>query len=211
MKEIYKTNRLTIAVIAFALVIIIGLITYKRPDVKYMLSPAESIALLKDTTLVVTPLKAAALLADSAGKTVFIDVRNSMAFKKGHVKNAVNIPVRDLYSKKSKSMLRELGKSGQNAILYGETQQQASGPWFMLRQTGFANVLLFSGSYAQLDMNADSITRLMPQFSETPRIDTLALKKITSPVPAITEAPVAKPVRKAVIPVRQEVSSGGGC
>jgi len=213
MDELNKTNRLTIIVIAFVLVIIVGLITFRRPDVKYVLTPAESLALLNNPEFVITPEQASAILKDSAGKTVFIDVRNSMAFDRNHVKNAINIPVRELFSKKNKNVLRDLEKAGQTIILYGETQQQANGPWLMLRQTGFKNVLLFTGTFAQLDTShPDSLTRILPQLSETPLIDTAALKLVSSPAAtAKNMSEPAKPVKKAVIPVKKTKSSGGGC
>jgi rhodanese-related sulfurtransferase len=210
MDELNKTNRLTITVIIIVLVIITGLITFRRPDVKYTLSPVESLALLNDTTLFITPEKAVTLLKDSAGKNVFIDIRNSIAFDQIHVKNAVNIPVRELFTRKSKSIFREIEKSGQTAIVYGETQQQANGPWLMLRQTGYKNVLLFTGNFNQLDFPyTDSLTRLLPQYSETPLIDTAALNSIS--LPTGTNKIEAKPEKKKVTTVKQTGSSGGGC
>lgn len=201
------------AVIAIVIVLIIGIVTIRRPDIKYTLTPAESLALLNEPGLVVTPDQAASLLKDSAGKTIFIDVRNSIAFERGHVKNALNIPVRELFSKSSKTALRDIEKAGQTAVLYGETQQQANGPWLMLRQTGFKNVLLFTGSFAQLDItNSDSLTRLLPQLSETPLIDTAALKAISAPAAVGKEAvQPSKTQKKKVAPVKKEASSGGGC
>ncbi|MEI6061991.1 MAG: rhodanese-like domain-containing protein [Bacteroidota bacterium] len=210
MKELNKTNRLTMVVLAFVLVIIFGLITLRRPDVKYTLTPSQSLALLHDTAVLVTPAQAAVLLKESAGKTVFIDVRNSLVFGRGHVKNAVNIPVRELFTKQSKSIFRDIEKAGQTAVLYGETQQQANGPWMLLRQTGYQNALLYTGSYAQLDMeHADSLTRLLPALSETSLIDTAALKAISAPISAVKDA--AKTEKKTVAPVKKAGSSGGGC
>ena len=213
MNELSKTNRLTIVVVALVLVIITGLITFRRPDLKYVLSPNESLQLLNDKSLVVTPDQAAEILKDSTGKTIFIDVRNSVAFDRGHLNNAINIPVRELFDKKNKSVFRDLKKAGQTAILYGETEQQANGPWLMLRQTGFENVLLFTGTYAQLDpQKADSLTRLLPQYAETPAIDTLALKALSTPAANAKQAgEPAKPVKKTVAPVKKEAKSGGGC
>ncbi len=197
-------------VLAFVLVIIFGLITLRRPDVKYTLTPSQSLALLHDTAVLVTPAQAAVLLKESAGKTVFIDVRNSLVFGRGHVKNAVNIPVRELFTKQSKSIFRDIEKAGQTAVLYGETQQQANGPWMLLRQTGYQNALLYTGSYAQLDMeHADSLTRLLPALSETSLIDTAALKAISAPISAVKDA--AKTEKKTVAPVKKAGSSGGGC
>ena len=213
MDELNKTNRLTIVVVIIVLVIITGLITFQRPDIKYVLSPTESLALLNDPSLVITPYQAVALLKDSSGKTVFIDVRNSIAFEMGHIKNAVNIPVRELFSKSSKSTFREIEKSGQTAVLFGETQQQANGPWLMLHQTGYKNVKLFTGKYEQLDpAQADSLTRLLPQLSETPLIDTFALKSISAPAGKNGDATQSvKTKKKKVAPVKKVASSGGGC
>jgi len=210
MDELNKTNRLTIAVVAFAIVIIIGMITFRRPEVTYKLTPAESLALLNNPALLVTPAQSAGLVKDSAGKYMFIDVRNSIAFGQGHIKNAINIPVRELLNKKSRQTFRDIESANQTAILYGETQQQASGPWLMLQQTGFNSVKLFTGNFAQLNMaDADSVTKLLPQLSETPLVDTAALKAVAAPKKEKTEIkPVAK---KTVTPVKKEASSGGGC
>jgi rhodanese-related sulfurtransferase len=212
MDELNKTNRLTIAVIGIVLVISIGLITFRRPDIKYSLTPIESLTLLNDPALVVTPDKATELLKDSSGKIVFIDVRNSMAYGRGHIKSAVNIPVRELFAKKSKATFHDIEKAGQTAVLYGETQQQANGPWLMLRQTGFKNILLFTGNYAQLNIApSDSLTHLLPQLSETPLIDTAALKAISAPAMGKDASQPAKTEKKSVAPVKKAASSGGGC
>lgn len=211
MDELNKTNRLTIAVVAFAIVIIIGMITFRRPEVTYKLSPAESLALLNNPALLVTPAQTTSLMSDSAGKYVFIDVRNSIAYGQGHIKNAINIPVRELLSKKNRQIIHEIESANQTAILYGESQQQACGPWLMLHQTGFSSVKLFTGNFAQLNMaDADSVTKLLPQLSETPLIDTAALKAVTAP--AMNEKTDIKPTaKKTVAPVKKAASSGGGC
>jgi rhodanese-related sulfurtransferase len=213
MDELNKTNRLTIAVIGIVLVLIIGLVTLRRPDIKYSLTPAESLTLLNDPSQVITPEQATALLKDSSGKTIFIDVRNSIAFNRGHIKNAVYIPVREMFAKKSRAIFHDIEKAGQTAVLYGESQQQANGPWLLLRQTGFKNVILFTGSFAQIDMTtADSLTRLLPQLSETPLIDIAALKAITAPAAVGKDASQAgKTEKKSVAPVKKATTSGGGC
>jgi len=213
MEELNKTNRLTMIVSAILLVIIIGLISFQRPDVKYVLSPSESLTLLSDPALVVTPDQFALMQKDSSGKTVLIDVRNSIAYERGHISNAINIPVRELFSRKNKAFFKEIEKSGQSAILYGETQQQANGPWLMLLQTGFKNVKLFTGNYAQLNpAKADSLTKILPQLSETPLIDISALKLISAPADKNSEASKAdKAVKKTVSPVKKTSSLGGGC
>lgn len=215
MKELSRTNWLLIAVFALVIVIIGGLIDHKRPLVQYTLTPAESLALLDDPALMLTPEQAAALLKDSAGQTVFMDVRNVAAFNNGHVPNAIHMPAQEVFSEKSIALFREFEEAGKTVVLYGETQRQAHGPWQLLQQTGFQHVKLFSGVYAQLNpLQADSLVARLPQWSETPLIDTTALKNISAPAPTAektVEPAPAKKEKKFVAPVKREEASGEGC
>lgn len=214
MKELSKTNRLTIAVVAIILVFIAGLLTLRKPEIKYMLNPVQCIGLLKDSSNYVSPEKALAILAQNDGRTVFIDVRNSIDFGRGHVKDAYNIPVRELFFKYNLTFLKELEKGGQTALLYGETPQQANGPWMMLRQTGLNKALVLNGAYNQLNTAvADSLKSKLNLFSEKPLIDTAALKKLSTATLPAGEKPAATatPVKKIAQPVKVEPSKGGGC
>lgn len=211
MKELNKTNRLTIVVLAFVLVLIIGLITLRRPDVKYHVSPEETIALLNDSSLKITPAYMAKIVKDSAGKYVFVDVRNSIAFGKNHVKNAVNIPVRELFSSKNNALLKDISKAGQPIILYGETEQEANGVWLMLQQTGYRNVKLYTAGFEGL-LLSDAALLNMPQHSEEVLVDTAALTALKTPA-ASGKKPGTndKAPKKKVSTVKKEASSGGGC
>lgn len=212
MNELNKTNRLTIAVVAFAIVIIIGLVTFQRPEVTYKLSPTETLALLNNDSLTVTPLQASDLMKNSQGKYIFIDVRNAVLYGQGHLRNAINIPVREFLTEKSRHTLKEIAASEQTAVLYGETPQQANGPWMMLLQTGFKNIKLFTGNYSQLNLAPDdTLSKLLPQRTETPLIDTAALKAVSSPAVATQKTTKTATPQKVVLPVKKQVSSGGGC
>lgn len=213
MKELNKTNRLTIVVVAIVLVFVTGLLTLRKPEISYKLSPAQSIELAGDSNSYVSPAKALQIIASADGKTILIDVRNSIAFDKGHLKDAKNIPVRELFFKENLAFFEELDKAGQYALIYGETPQQAIGPYMMLKQTGLDHVLVLNGTYAQL-IHSDTGT-LTPKAclqNELPMIDTAALRKLTAPV-VVEDIPVKKPqpVKKVVIPVKTAPSSGGGC
>jgi len=207
IKELSRTNRLTLLVLAIVMVIIAGLITLRRPDVNYSLTPAATLALMNDTACTITPARAKIEISKYPGM-VLIDVRNSSDFKKKHLGNSINVPVRKLFTRQNKTLYREINKAGVPVIIYGETQQQASGPWLMLRQTGLLNAMLYTGSFTQLSGN-DSLTWLFPQFSETPQIDTLALKNVTAP--GNTGKAAKETDKKPVIPVKKQGSSGGGC
>ncbi|PKP03809.1 MAG: hypothetical protein CVU14_01395 [Bacteroidetes bacterium HGW-Bacteroidetes-9] len=214
MKELKKTNRLTIVVIAIVLVFVVGLLTLNKPDIIYKLTPVQSLEMSQDSSGYISPAKTLEMIASNDGKLIFIDVRNSIAFNKSHLKNAKNIPVRELFLEKNIEFLQELEKGGQSALIYGETPQQANGPWMMLRQIGINNVMLVCGTYSQLNKSiADTLSAKPCLLTEIPVIDTAALRKLTTPDIKPIEKIVqkSKPVQKVVIPVRVEPSSGGGC
>ena len=211
MKELNKTNRLTIVVSAIILVFLVGLLTLRRPEIKYTLSPDQCLELLSDSSNYVSPARALILLASNDGKTVFIDVRNSIAFSKSHVKDARNIPARELFDKGNLSFLKETEKAGQTVLIYSDTPQQANGPWMMLRQTGFKNIMLLNGSFNQFSNSEnDSISGELSLNAEMPLIDTAALKKLTA-TPIVVSTKKPGPAKKSVVPVKAAPSSGGGC
>jgi len=214
MEALMKPKHLIMVVIALVLVVIAGLLALRKPDIQYKLKPAENLALLNDSTAVITLEEAVAMMKNGAMNIVFIDVRHPSAFQRGHVLNAVNVPVRDLFAPENQSLFRKIEKAGQTALIYGEIQRQANGPWQMLRQTGFNQVKLFAGTYAQLNQaTSDSPILVLPKLIETPLIDTNALRSITVPaeLSSPTPPPPPKTAKKRVVPVKREDNSGEGC
>lgn len=207
MKELNRTWGLLIAATAFLVLIIVGLLTHERTDIRYMLSPSESLALTGDPGAMLTPQQAVEALANGRQDLVFVDLREPAAFEQGHVPGAVNIPAAELLSSEGKSLLRKMEESGQTAVLYGETPAQANGPWLLLRQAGFDFVVLYTGLYSQLDpARLDSLPVL---FFESPKIDTAAVKALLEPQQQATEPAVAPAVapKKQIAPAKREAAA----
>jgi rhodanese-related sulfurtransferase len=204
MKELNKTNRLTIAVLAIAAVFIVGLLTLNRSEVIYKLSPEVMLSKLSNPEFFLNTTQIQELIKQDDPKNVFIDIRNPLSFERNHIKNAINIPLRELLTHQNLSILQKL-KDKQNVVIYGETNQQANGAWMMLQQTGFMNIRMFAGSFDEI------IGKTIPAIaSEIPVIDTEALKSTSSATPAAdgTNVPATK---KTVSPKKLEPKSGGGC
>jgi rhodanese-related sulfurtransferase len=208
MKELENTRGLLIAFFAFLLILGGGLIFRNRIDLQYAISPDEALALLNDPDVWVTPQQALAWQQDPSAGLVFVDVRSLSAFEEGHAKDAVHIPAKVLLSPPSLIRFEEMESAGQIPVLYGETLQEAAGPWLLLRQIGFEQVKLFSGAYVQLSEPA--LADSLPAFSETPQIDTSALRLIRAEAATNQQQP---PVNKAEIPVQRRQEAGGeeGC
>ncbi len=214
MKELKKNKRLTYLVIALVAIILVGVVSTRKPAVTYKLSTAEMLKAINDSNSYITPKVLNEMIVSKNTEIVLVDVRSALNYKLTHIESSINIPVRDLLAKESLKQLKEITEGKQTIVLIGESQQQAIGPWMMLKQTGIDNIKVFTGVYAQLGANAsDSIIARLPQYAETVLIDTSALRNSSAPVmseKAIVK-PDAKPAKKAVTPVKVEESSGGGC
>jgi rhodanese-related sulfurtransferase len=207
MNELNKTTRLTIAVVAIALVFVIGLVTFQKPEVEYTLTPEVALSRLSDVTLIVDASKAREIIQRNDANIFFIDIRNAISFDRSHIEKAINIPLREILDRSSLKLLRSLKEKGKTVIIYGETPQQASGAWMMLQQTGFLEVKMLNVNYTALNTNNDYASSLT---TENPMIDIDALKKSTV---STTEGEVKKQtvVKKTVVPAKVETTSGGGC
>lgn len=207
MKELNRTWGLLIAATAFLVLIIIGLLTHERTDIRYELSLSETLALTGDPGAMLTPQQAVEALASGGQELVFADLRDPEAFELGHIPGAVNIPAAELLSRENKALLRNMEESGQTAVLYGDTPAQANGPWLLLRQAGFGFVKLYTGLYSQLD--PARIDSLPVPFFESPKIDTAAVKALLAPKQQATEpavAPAGAP-QKQIAPAKREAAA----
>lgn len=214
MKKFIKKNALFLSALVVVISIILIIALTNRPSVGYKMTKDSLVTLLKDSSQFVSPINLEALLAQKKGSLVMVDIRSYEEFSKGHINEAVNIPVMNLLNTNTIAFFDELSSKGQEAILYGNDQLQANGPWLLLKQVGVKNVKILQGGYRlykMLPLN-DSLTALTKQMTweEKSTIDTSALrKKATVITPPVVEKPKAQ--KEKVIPVKKEESSGGGC
>ncbi|MFZ2897331.1 MAG: rhodanese-like domain-containing protein [Saprospiraceae bacterium] len=207
MKELNRTWGLLIAATAFLVLIIVGLLTHERTDLRYLLSPSETLALTGDPGAMLTPRQAVEALANGGKELVFVDLREPAAFEQGHVPGAVNIQAEALLSGEGKALLRKIEDAGQTAVLYGETPAQANGAWLLLRQAGFGFVKLYTGLYSQLD--PARLDSLPVPFFESPKIDTAGVKALLAPEQQAAEpatAPAVAP-KKQIAPAKREAAA----
>ncbi|MBK7175491.1 MAG: rhodanese-like domain-containing protein [Bacteroidales bacterium] len=214
MKKFIKKNALFLSALVVVIIIILIIAISNRPSVTYKMTKDNLAGLLKDSSQLISPVELDALLEQKKGTLVMVDIRSFEEYSKGHIKESVNIPVMNLLDKNALSFFDELSSKGQEAILYGDDQLQANGPWLLLKQVGVKNVKILQGGYQLyklLPLN-DSLTSLTKHLVWVERsiIDTSALRKKTT----LVSLPVAgkpKAEKEKVIPVKKEESGGGGC
>ena len=214
IKTFLKTNRLFLAALLLLIVIISVLLNLRTPSVSYRMSPDKLAAMLADSGNQVSPLILYEQLSKNNSNTIPVDIRSTDEFTKGHIEKAVNIPVRELLQKRSISFFRELKKANSIAILYGEDQLQASGPWMLLKQVGIENIRVLQGGYAFYNTLPlpDSLIKIRTADLrvEVPQIDTSRFRK-PGQITSIVSPSEGKKAPEKVIPVKKKGSTGGGC
>jgi len=196
MRELNKTRRLTIAVVVFTVIILIGLITIKQPEHIYELSRTEMLEKLNSGGNEIQPQEALNLLKQENHR--FIDLRNETEFFQGHVEGAVNVPAHSLLEKENLKMFEDQSITN---VLYGNDHLKANGPYMVLSQLGLENIKILSGGYsAYLPVaNGDSIALSSNWMAEKPQFDyaTILQEAIDRNIKEAEEAKKVKPVQKA--------------
>ena len=141
MKELKQTNKIFIAGIVFMVILLVGLLTFRKPSLPYQMTDKEAIKLIGDTT------KMLSVKNLDAGHYQWIDVRNQFEYANGHIDNATNIYSADLFEPFSIRYFKQLQKDGKKVILYGKDIHEASNPWMILAQLGFDNIFYLKEGY----------------------------------------------------------------
>lgn len=145
MKELEKTKHISIASVVFILVIIIGLLAYKRPKHLYSENTKSTLENITNNNYFVS-------LEDlNSDNTVLVDVRNQFEFQKGHLENAINIYTPELFSDNNFTLLNDLKNEAKIIILYGTNTNDVTVPFLLLKQLGFTNIKMatIKNSYYQ--------------------------------------------------------------
>jgi len=145
MKELEKTKRISIAAMLAILVIIIALLTYKRPKHIYTVNTKDTLEKIISSDYFISLDKI------NNPDYVLIDLRNRIEFEKGHLENAIHIYAPEILSKENSTIFNNLKEDNKTIILYGAHPNEAINVYMLLYQLGFDNtkVLSVENSYVQ--------------------------------------------------------------
>lgn len=213
MKELTKTRRLIVSSIVFVLIIVIGLITFNKPEFEFKTSLQQTLDELYNIDNEMIPEDAMDIIAYADSNYIMIDLRNQYEYDKGHLENAINIPVTDILSEESIEFLNELQRDSIITVLYANDQIEANGPWMVLKQLGYENVKILLGGYdyfvAEVDFFDDS--EIPEYFIEEPYMNFAEYIESIS-ISNGEKTPAQKDI-KQIVPVKRKkkVVSEGGC
>ncbi len=149
-----------VAVIIFALVIIVGFLTLHKPRFTYKLSLKETVQMMKNAEKnAFFPWQLPEVINKAHPKVVLIDIRNKFAFSHGHIPGAENISAYDLTKDKNIKHLKALADKGIMVVLYGKDQLQANGFGMWFRMVGFSNIKCLAGGYDYYKTHKDNLAR----------------------------------------------------
>lgn len=211
MKELNRTDRLTIAALLVAIILVIGLVTHKRPEVPYTRSVDETLSIISPED-VMTPEEVKEIAQQPDDKYFLVDVRNPLDYHKAHIGQSVNIPVQDILDHQNLKKFSKLSKDGVTIVLIGKDQLEADGVWLILKQTGYDNVRVMLGGndyYAAKNIPLTSSKGIPAYLVEKPWFD---YKNMMSSLGAQTLSNTVKsPEPVKVIRKEKKSSTEGGC
>lgn len=139
-----SSKALLTGIIIFAGIIMLGLIFMPKPGKTYKITEEQLLKQLVGRQNIATPELIVDLIYEPDSSYRFIDLRSAPEFIKGHLPNAINIPVNHIFDKEFETILADQSKTN---ILYASDHALACGPWMILNQLGMKNNLIMLGGY----------------------------------------------------------------
>ena len=208
MKELEKTRRISISAVLFLLVIIISLLTFKKPEFNFVNSSEKTLEFVANHKYLLSLTDFQQLDKDSY---LLIDVRSSFDYSKGHMENAVNIPKSQLLDPIATKICKDAVSAGKTMILYGENPETANSPCILLYQLGYEELKLLSvqSYYKNKEFHIAGLEVEKPLFDYAQTMKKASIQ----PVKKVTPVQKPKPVKKKVVtkPKKKKKMPEGGC
>jgi rhodanese-related sulfurtransferase len=214
MKELNRTDRLTIASILAAIIIIIGFFTLKKTEIKFSRSVEQSIPFILEGKDIIFPERVAVIseLEDPAYQ--IIDLRSPVEFQRSHIGKAINIPIQKILDEEYLDLFIKLKKDSIIGIIYSQDQLQANSAWMLLKQMGFDNLRVMPGGYnyystSSLDLN--DLPAFPEYMVEKPKYDFLGVLDSFSGHLSSGNLNIITPEPVQLIKKEKKSQAEGGC
>jgi rhodanese-related sulfurtransferase len=204
MKELERTKRISISAVLFLLVILIGFLTFKRPQHVFEKNTAITLEKIIKKDYIVTLNDLDTL--DPETYTI-IDIRSNFEYTKGHMKDALNITSHDIFNSSSIEILDNLKTNEESIIFYGKDPDNANTGWMLLYQLGYDNVKILCIETEYIDKTF----RIKNSPLEKPYANYAQV--MTSVKSRKSETTIKEKPKKKVVPVQKKKKRlpEGGC
>ena len=205
MKELEKTKRISIASVITILVVLIAIISYKRPKHNYAYNTEQTLTQLRNESVFISNKD----LNDT--DYAIIDIRNQFDFERGHLPNAIGLSSEVLLEDGNTAILEQFKKDGKIVSLYGNHPEQALMPYMLLRQLGYdkINIIAINLNYENnklivSDYKTQNKDLDIPAFIAKKKKEA-ALKSKPIPVKVVPKKKIIPKKKKKKMPIE------GGC
>jgi rhodanese-related sulfurtransferase len=211
MIELKNTKKLSISVIGYMAIILIGILSIGKTDIRFTENRKTVLSDIDEMNYEMFPDEVMAIVANQDESYLLVDLRSEYDYIKDHLEDAINIPKNMILEKNNLKILDEAAKDSLTVVLYGETQLDANGPWMILRQMGYSNLKVMLGGYMVAndpDFDPDNIATYL---IEEPAMDFYTITMEAMEQSENTEYKPIKPTQ--VIPIQrvEEDIDEGGC
>ena len=203
MKELEKTKRISISAVLFLLVILVAILTFKKPKHVFDKNSKTTLETIVSKDYI---LSTDGLNAMQPGTYAIIDIRSNFEFAKGHFENATNIATHQLLEDNSIDFFNTLKNSNKTIVLYGKNADEANSAWMLLYQLGYDNTkilsVLTSSENNKFQTTNYTVEKPAVNYAEEMRLAKEKSQIIEEVAKPIVEVKKAAP--KKVIPVQKK-------
>jgi rhodanese-related sulfurtransferase len=206
------SKTLLTGILIFASIIVLGLIFMPKPVKHYQISEEKMLDRIIKGEGIAGPEVIVNLIYNPDSQYRFIDLRSAPEYLKGHLPNAINIPINHIFDKQYEKIWKDDGKTN---LLYYSDHAGACGPWMILNQTGYKNTKIVLGGYNYV--NEYIINSYGPltgkHRDEKANYDFAKIVSQTSGGGGVNASVTDgdKPAGVPVVKKKKEGKSGGGC
>jgi rhodanese-related sulfurtransferase len=205
MKELEKTKRISIASTLFILIILIALLTYKRPKFLYKVNSAQTLEKIVSNDFIIS-------LNDIYNPNyVLIDIRDQFEFEKAHLENSINISTPSILDEASIDFFDKLKQENKTVIMYGNNPEEVNAPFMLLYQLGYNNIKILAAenSYFQNNLLAKRVD-IEKSENDVNAFIAESLKNANSGLKQ--KVVIKKPVKKVItVKKKKKAPAEGGC
>jgi rhodanese-related sulfurtransferase len=212
MKELNRTDRLTIATILVAIILVIGLVTIRKPEISFTRSIDETVRLVNESGDIILPEEISNIMNAGSGSFLLVDTRNPVTYQKSHIDLAINIPAQDILKADNLKAFSKLSKKKGTIIIYGKDRLEANGVWMILKQLGFDNIRVLEGGYDGFTGSQSKVygeISVTANKSETPLYNYNEILNSFGAAVTSPDASKQEPVR--VVKKEKKSAAEGGC
>lgn len=212
MKELKKTQRLSVSIVGILAILVFGFLSMSEPSLHYQSSEDEVLLQIAEMSQEVFPDEALEYIQEEDKSYLFVDVRNEYQYLQHHLGTAINIPTNLLLEKDHLEIFKKAQEDSLTVVFYGDDLLQANSAWMLIYQLGFTNTKVMLGGY-NLVMDPDFDPEVMDAYLiEEPQFDFYGIMEEARNQMDNNELPEEKPAMQ-IIPVKrvENTIDEGGC